>query len=120
MRLLEKWNPSRDLGRLRHEFDDLLERFGFAHGGLFKELHSTLLRPAIESYADGDNLTVRVELPGVHPKDVDIKVSSGVLTVKGLREEKHETKKRDFLRREFRYGWFERAITVPEGMKAET
>jgi HSP20 family protein len=119
MALLEKWNPSRELERLRHEFDDVLERFGFERGGLFKEWQSTSLRPAIESYVDGDTFIVRVELPGVDPKDVDIKVAGGVLTVKGSREEKHETNKRDFYRREFRYGSFERAITLPEGMKAE-
>ncbi|MDO8432136.1 MAG: Hsp20/alpha crystallin family protein [Candidatus Binatus sp.] len=119
MALPEKWNPSRELERLRHEFDDLLERLGFEHGGLFKDWQTTALRPAIESFVDGDKYTVRVELPGIAPKDVDIKVVSGVLTVKGSREEKHETKKRDFLRREFRYGSFERAITLPEGMKAE-
>ncbi len=119
MALLERWNPSRELERLRHEFDDLLERFGFEPGGLFKDFQSTTQRPAIESYVDGDKFTVRVELPGVDPKDVDIKVAGGVLTVKGSREEKHETKKRDFFRREFRYGSFERAITLPDGMKAE-
>ncbi|MGD0291593.1 MAG: Hsp20/alpha crystallin family protein [Candidatus Binataceae bacterium] len=119
MALLEKWNPSRDLERLRHEFDDLLQRFGFEQGGVFKELQSTSLRPAIESYADGDKFIIRVELPGVDPKDVDIKVAGGVLTVKGSREEKHETKKPDFYRREFRYGSFERSMTLPEGMKAE-
>ena len=114
MALLEKWIPSRELQRLRQEFDDLFEQ-----GGLFKEWQSTTMRPAIESYVDGDNFTVRVELPGVDPKDVDVKVAGGVLTVKGSREEKHETRKRDFFRREFRYGSFERAITLPEGMKAE-
>ena len=56
---------------------------------------------------------------GVDPKDVDIKVAGSVITVKGSREEKHETEKRDFYRREFRYGSFERSITLPEGMKAE-
>jgi HSP20 family protein len=119
MALLEKWNPSTELERLRHQFDDLLERFGFEHGGLSKEWQAPSLRPAIESYVDGDKFIVRVELPGVDPKDVDIKVAGGVLTVKGSREEKHETNKRDFYRREFRYGSFERAITLPEGMKAE-
>jgi len=90
MALLEKWNPSRDLEQLRYEFDDLLEHVGF---GLLKEwqTQTTSLRPAIESYADGDKFTVRVELPGVDPKDVDIKVAGSVLTVKGSREEKHET-----------------------------
>jgi HSP20 family protein len=119
MALLEKWNPSRDLEKLRHEFDHLLERFGFEHGGLSKEWQVASLRPAIESYADGDKFIVRVELPGVDPKDVDIKVAGGVLTVKGSREEKQESKKHDFFRREFRYGSFERAMTLPDGMKAE-
>jgi HSP20 family protein len=119
MALLEKWNPSRELERLRHEFDDLLERFGFDRGGPFKDWQSASLRPAIESYVDGDKFNIRVELPGVDPKDVDIKVAGSVLTVKGSREEKHETEKRDFYRREFRYGSFERSITLPEGMKAE-
>ena len=114
MALLDKWIPSRELQRLRQEFDDLFEQ-----GGLFKEWQPTTMRPAIESYVDGDNFTVRVELPGVDPKDVEVKVAGGVVTVKGSREEKHETKKRDFFRREFRYGSFERAITLPEGMKAE-
>jgi hypothetical protein len=69
--LLEKWNPSRELGRLRHEFDELFERFGFeGRHGLLKEWQPASLRPAIESYIDGDKFTVRVELPGVDPKDV--------------------------------------------------
>jgi HSP20 family protein len=120
MALLEKWNPAREFEKLRREFDDLLERFGFERGGLLKEWQTqTSRRPAIESYVDGDKFTVRVELPGVDQKDVDIKVAGGVLTVKGSREEKHETEKRDFYRREFSYGSFERSITLPEGMKAD-
>ena len=119
MALLEKWNPSRELARFRHEFDDLLERFGFERGGLFKDWQSVSMRQAIESYVDGDKFIVRVELPGIDSKNVDIKVAGGVLTIKGSREEKQETKQRDFFHREFRYGSFERAITLPEGMKAE-
>jgi len=109
MALLERWSPLRELQRLRQEFDDLFEQ-----GGLFKEWQSSTMRPAIESYVDGDNFTVRVELPGVDPKDVDVTVAGGVLTVKGSREEKHETRKRDFFRHEFRYGSFERAIHCPK------
>ena len=63
--------------------------------------------------------TVRTDLPGIDPKNVDIKVVGNVLTIKGTREEKHETKKADFFRREIRYGSFERSISLPEGIKAE-
>lgn len=42
-----------------------------------------------------------------------------MLTIKGSREEKRETKKTDYFRREIRYGSFERSVPLPEGIKAE-
>jgi len=42
-----------------------------------------------------------------------------MLTVKGSREEKSETKKADYLHREIRYGSFERSIALTEGIKAD-
>ena len=119
MPLSNRWSPSRELERLRQQLDDVLERVSFEGGGLFKEWHSSSLRPAVESYVDGHNFVVRVELPGVDPKDVEIKVVRGALTIKGVREEKHESKKRDFFRREFHYGTFQRSFQLPEGLKAE-
>ena len=119
MALLEKWNSATELERLRHEFDELFDQFGFHRRGFAPEWQSAMTHPAIESFADGDQFTVRVELPGIDPKAVDIKVARGVLTIKGSREEKQETKKRDFYRREIRYGSFERSIPLPEGMKSE-
>lgn len=118
MSLLQRWNPSRELESFRRQFDDLLERFGFERE-LFKELEPVPARPAIESYVEGDKFVVRADLPGVDPKDVDIKVAGGMLTIRGEREEKRETKKPDFFRRELRYGSFERSMSLPEGMKAE-
>ena len=104
--------------RFQHEFDDLFERFGFARRRLFKEEQSTSIRPPIESYVEGDDYKIRVELPGVDPKDVDIRVAGGVLTIKGSSDEKYETRKRDFFRREFHHGSFERASTLADGVKA--
>jgi HSP20 family protein len=118
MGFLQKWNPSTDLERLRHEFDELLERFGLDRIEL-KTWPVASNRPAIESYVDGDKFVVRVDLPGIDPKDIDVQVANGILTVKGTREEKHETEKASMIRREIRYGAFERSISLPEGIKAE-
>jgi HSP20 family protein len=117
MGFLEKWNPSNDLDRLRHEFDDLLERFGFDRGQLRGPAASS--RPAIQSSVDKDKFVVRVDLPGVDSKNIDVQVANGTLTVKGTREEKHESDKASVYRREIRYGAFERSISLPEGIKAE-
>jgi HSP20 family protein len=42
-----------------------------------------------------------------------------MLTIKGSRDEKSETRKADYLHREIRYGSFERSISLPEGIKAD-
>ena len=129
MALLEKWRASRDLDKFRSEFDDLLERFGFDRNwfsrwpfdlGLFSERESAPLRPAIESYVEGDKFIVRTDLPGIDPKNIDIKVVGDMLSITGSREEKRESEKTDHhFRSEIRYGAFERSLPLPEGIKAE-
>lgn len=118
MGFLEKWSPSGDIERLRHEFDDLLGHFGFDRPE-FKAWPTPSNHPAIESSIDGDKFVVRVDLPGVDPKNIDVQVVNGILTVRGTREEKRESDKASVFRREIRYGSFERAISLPEGIKAE-
>jgi len=118
MAWLERWKPSRELDHFRSEFDDLLERFQFGRD-FFGDSEGVPARPAIESFVEGDKFVVRTDLPGIDPKDVGIKVVGDMLTIKGKREEKSETKKADYYRREVRYGAFERAITLPDGIKAD-
>jgi HSP20 family protein len=128
MGLLERWRPSRELERFRSEFDDLIERFGFDRDWfgrfplgreLFADWEAMPARPAIETRVEDGKFIVHADLPGTDPKDVDIKLVGHVLTIKGSREEKRETKKADYMKREIRYGAFERSISLPEGIKAE-
>ena len=116
--LPEKWHPATELERFRHQMDDLLEHFGLEHH-LLKKVDSQPLRPALESFVEGDRLTIRVDLPGIDPESIDIRVVGGFLTIKGLREQKQESKRAQYYRRETRYGAFERTIQLPEGVKAE-
>jgi len=119
MTLLERWNPRKEVDRLRNELDDLFQNFAIDRMWP-KEMMPTTTRPALESCVEGDTFKVRVDLPGIDPKTIDVKVADGVLTVRGSREEKTETKKADYFRREIRYGAFERSIAMPEGIKADT
>lgn len=128
MALPEKWRPLNELERMRSEMDDVLERFGFDRGWfnrlplgreLFREWGRAPDRPSIETRVEDGKFIVQADLPGVDPKDVDIKVIGGVLTIKGSREEKREGRKPDFFRREISYGSFERSIPLPEGVRAE-
>ena len=118
MALLEKWHPARELERFRRQVDDLLEHSGFDHQGL-KNWQSPAHRPALESFVNGDQFTIRVDLPGIDPESIDVRVVGGFLSVKGSREENQESGHAQYYRRETRYGVFERTIQLPEGVRAE-
>lgn len=125
MGLLERWRPSRELDRYRSEFDDLIERDRDwfdrwpIERPIFAAREPVSARPVIDSYVEDSKLIIRTELPGIDAKDVEIKVIGDVLTIKGSREEKRETKKTDYSTREIRYRSFERSLWLPEGIKAE-
>jgi HSP20 family protein len=99
--------------------DDLLEHSGFFEHNRPKNWESPHLRPALESFVNGDQLTIRVDLPGIDPQSIEVRVVGGFLTIKGSREENQESHRAQYYRRETRYGVFERTIQLPEGVKAE-
>jgi len=116
-RLIE-WNPFKEIDRLRGEFDHVLDRFRNP-AWLGEELETESVRPRIESFVEDGKLTVRADMPGLDQKDIEVKVTGDTLEVRGKREEKKEIKKRDFLRREVRYGSYAYSTTLPAGIKAE-
>lgn len=71
------------------------------------------LSPAAEASADGKSYTIRIELPGVSEKDVDISVVGGVVTVKGEKTENREEKGETWYFSERQYGAFSRSFRLP-------
>lgn len=117
MAYLTKWNPFHDLEKLRADFDQVIDRFR-SPSWLNEELDGTI-RPRIESFVEDSKIIVRADMPGIDPKDIEVKVTGNILEVRAKREEKKETKKRDFLRREVHYGSYVYSTSLPEGIKAD-
>ncbi|MHB8896441.1 MAG: Hsp20/alpha crystallin family protein [Candidatus Geothermincolia bacterium] len=69
--------------------------------------------PAVDIYEAGDSLVVEAELPGIDPKDIDVTVDDGVLTVKGERRHESEVKEESYHRIERAYGLFQRSVRLP-------
>ena len=103
----EKWKPSTELERLRTEFDELIEHLGSDHRKL-KVGRATSDRSLVESSIDGGKFVVRIDLPGLDLKSIDMQVVNGILKVKA-----------SLFCREIRYGSYERSIRLPEGIRAE-
>ena len=113
-KILTPWRPFRELTPFRHTPTDLFERF-FEEWKWprFEGEEEWALTPALETQVEGNVLTVKADLPGIDPKEVELTVEGKHLTIKGERkaEEKHEKGKT--YHHEVRYGAFARTVTLP-------
>lgn len=91
------------------EFEKMLQEFRSRHPMKKEEG----FMPAVDVYEKGDNVIVEAPLPGIDPKDVEVSLDSGVLTIKGKKEHKKEVDEKDYYHKEVRYGVFARSVQMP-------
>jgi len=76
-------------------------------------LVSSGFAPPVDVYEDEHNITLKVEVPGIDEKDIDVRIENSVLTVHGERKFEKEEKEENFHRVERQYGSFTRSFTLP-------
>ncbi len=69
--------------------------------------------PLLDVAETEDSVEVHVDLPGMKPEDIEVEVVGDVLRIKGHREEKSETKEKQYHRVERSSGSFSRSFTLP-------
>lgn len=70
--------------------------------------------PAVDIKEENDKFLVRADLPGVEPKDIDISLADGVLTISGKRESEVKDESDGYRRIECSYGEFYRQFAMPD------
>jgi HSP20 family protein len=75
--------------------------------------------PRIDMIDKGDMLVVRVEMPGVEKKDLDILIAGDRLTIEASRTFKEEDKEETFFRNEMAYGRIYRTMQLPVAIKSD-
>ena len=112
---LTRWDP---FSEMRTTMDRLFDE-GFSRPWrLIPQSNEEATFPIEVSETD-EALEVKASLPGVNPDDVEVTVANDVLTVKAAHEERTEEKKRDYYRREIRYGSFHRSLSLPVSVDAD-
>ncbi|MBD2347111.1 Hsp20/alpha crystallin family protein [Anabaena subtropica] len=101
-----RWNPWQDLNTLQRQLNQLFEE---------DMLPSTLLErsltkvPPAELQETAEAIHLKLELPGIDAKDIDLQVTDKAVYISG--ERKSEAK--GAVRSEFHYGKFQRVIPLP-------
>jgi HSP20 family protein len=118
MTVLTRWDPFREYttlqGRLNRLFQD---SFG---EGREESLTTSTFAPAVDVYEDEHNVTLKIEVPGIEEKDIDVRIENNTLTVHGERKFEKEEKEENYRRVERQYGSFTRSFTLPNTVDTET
>ncbi|MGZ5474747.1 MAG: Hsp20/alpha crystallin family protein [Thermoanaerobaculia bacterium] len=126
--LEEAWHPLLSLRReMDRVFDDFFRFAAFPFGRRAFELEpfrafEGVFRPsfpAIDFAEHEKEYVVSAELPGMDENELEVKLSSGVLTVRGEKKEERKEEQPSYRVSERRYGSFERSFRLPEGIDEE-
>ncbi|MUG91264.1 Hsp20 family protein [Scytonema sp. UIC 10036] len=107
---LVRWEPFREVESLQRQLNRLFDEI--APTGR-REEEGIAFIPSAEIQETPDAVHLKVEIPGVDPKDLDVQVSPEAVSISGERKLEIKTEERGITRTEFRYGRFQRVIPLP-------
>src|SRR3954454_24256511 len=115
MTVLTRWDPFREFTTVQ---DRLNRLFRESYGeGRQEALSTSTFAPPVDVYEDEHNVTLKIEVPGIDEKDIDVQIENNLLTVHGERKIEKEEKEENFRRVERQYGSFTRSFTLPSSVE---
>ena len=105
MRLV-RYNPFNELSIFKNRFDDFFNDPAFSGSSAFS--------PAIDILDKEGNIELSVELPGVKKEDIKVNIEDRVLTISGELKVEDQEEKKNYYRRERRYGTFKRSFSLSD------
>ena len=118
--------PTREvstLGELRREMDRMLDRFlGDSWGdeeGFPSASWSGGFAPGIDVTEKDGEITLRAEVPGVDPADLEVSLTGDVLTLRGEKRQEVRSSEEKPYHVERHFGSFERSMTLPAPVDPE-
>lgn len=76
--------------------------------------------PAVDILETENELLLKMDVPEVELKDIDIRLENSTLTVKGERKFEHQSNGKGYHRMERSYGSFARSFVLPNTVETES
>ena len=115
MTVLTRWDPFREFSAMQDRINRMnrLFRESYSPEGPEEALTTTSFAPPVDVYEDEHNIILKIEVPGIEEKDINVRIENNTLTVHGERKFEKEEKEENFRRVERQYGSFTRSFTLP-------
>ena len=102
----------RDFSTLQDRMNRIL-RESFSPEGPEQALTTTNFTPLVDVYEDEHDITLKIDVPGIDEKDINVSIENNTLTVRGERRFEKDEKEENFHRVERMYGSFTNLFTLP-------
>jgi HSP20 family protein len=118
MTVLTRFQPFRELSTLQDRINRVFHE-SYRGAGQDESLTTSSFAPAVDVYEDEHTVTLKIEVPGIDEKDIDVRLENNTLTVHGERKIEKEEKEENYRRVERQYGSFTRTFTLPTTVDSE-
>jgi HSP20 family protein len=105
-----RWAPFQEIESLHRDMNRFVETFASSQP---KGYDRSAFVPTAELNETSEALVLKLEIPGIDAKDLDIQVTSKSVSITGERKTQEETETNGHTRSEFRYGRFHRTVPLP-------
>ena len=115
MTLMTRWEPFREFSGLQDRLNRMNRFFHESYNPEVPEeaLTTTSFAPPVDIYEDEHTITLKMEVPGIDEKDIDVRIEGNTLAVHGERKLEKDEKEENYRRIERQYGSFTRSFTLP-------
>ena len=117
MTFVTRFDPFREFVTLQDRMNRLFRET--QPEGREEALTTSTFAPPVDVYEDEHNITLKIEVPGIDEKDIDVRIENNTLTVHGERKFEKEEKEENYRRVERQYGSFTRTFTLPSTVDPE-
>src|SRR3984893_13010808 len=121
MTILTRWEPLREFSAMQERMNRMnrLFRESYSPEGPEETLPTTSFARPVDIYEDEHTIALKMEVPGIDEKDIDVRLENNTLTVHGERKIEKEEKEENSRLVERQYGSITRTFTLPTSVDSE-
>lgn len=117
---LVRYEPMKSLNRFQDEINNLFRSNDWFSGlSDTSSIATSQWMPSVDIKDEADKFVIKADIPGVDPKDIEVSMENGLLTIKGERSTEDKDESNGYRRVECSYGSFYRRFSLPDTADSE-
>src|SRR5688500_2139446 len=116
---ITRYNPWNTQPALQDEIKQVFDRFFGESNGDHSNVVTSQWMPRVDIKEEDDRFVIFADIPGVDPKDIEIHMDKGILSIRGERSSEAREDNQRFSRVERTHGVFYRRFALPDSANPE-